>query len=243
MFKVFYSFLFLFFALGCHAEDATLVKKAGVQKNIDGEGMKMPKKILRIESSVRLEKSVSRQGTQKVVDALCEKYPGAQVLNRELGRVPLFQMTEAWYEGCYLPEDQRTYEQRLALADSDVLIDELMAADFVVIGAPMNNFSIPACLKAYIDQICRIHKTFSASYEGLAKGKQVFVVMSRGGRNYEPGESAHSRNHEEPYLKEILGFMGMKDVTFFPLNGTASGPDVVAKALEAMDARLKEVLA
>jgi FMN-dependent NADH-azoreductase len=107
-----------------------------------------------------------------------------------------------------------------ALAISNELIAELQAADHIVIGTPMYNFSTPAILKAWIDHIVRVGVTFSPSYEGLLKGKKVTVNVASAGV-YTPGSYMEGYNAETGYLKQILGFIGLTDVTFVMAGGTS----------------------
>src|SRR5439155_19317259 len=113
-------------------------------------------------------------------------------------------------------ESKRTPAQRSYLSTSDELIEELQAADTVVIGAPMYNFTIPSTLKAWIDQVVRIGKTFNYGpngRQGLPGEKRVVVITARGGA-YEKGTAAESFDFQEPYLRHILGFIGLTDVMF-----------------------------
>ena len=108
-----------------------------------------------------------------------------------------------------------------ALSISNALISELMRADHVVLGTSMYNFSIPANLKAYIDHIVRIGVTFTPSYEGLLKGKKATIILASGGV-YTPGAQAEAYNVATTYLRQILGFIGISDVTVVLAGGTAA---------------------
>ena len=103
----------------------------------------------------------------------------------------------------------------------------------------MYNFSVPAVFKAYIDQIARVGRTFTSSYEGLVKGKKAFVVTARGGGGYGPGEPRETVNFEDPYVKSVLGFIGITDVTFLHINNTARGEEVQA-SLNQVRTQIKE---
>lgn len=122
-------------------------------------------------------------------------------------------------------------------------MDELLASDVLVFGVPMYNFTVPAAFKAYIDQICRVGRTFSPSYEGLAKNKKAFIVTARGGGGYGPGEAREQANFEDPYLKTVLGFIGITDVTFLHVNNTASGDEVVQASLAQVRDQIKTAAA
>jgi FMN-dependent NADH-azoreductase len=172
-------------------------------------------KLLRIDSSAR-RNSVSRQLTQRFVDAWKQEYPAGKVIERDLATTHLPQITDEWALAVHTDPAKRTPAQQDTLAVSDVLVEELLAADTIVIGAPMHNFAVTAPLKAWIDQIVRVGRTvlFGAKGpEGLLKGKKVVVVTSRGG-SYRPSTPTAQYDHQEPYLRHILAFIGLTDVTF-----------------------------
>jgi FMN-dependent NADH-azoreductase len=132
----------------------------------------------------------------------------------------------------------QTDEQRALLARSEALVDELLAADVIVIAAPMINFTIPSNLKAWIDYVARAGRTFRYSEkgpEGLVTGKQVIIVAARGGVYQEAGAAL---DFQLPYLKSVLGFLGMTDVEVLEVEGTAYGPEAAEKAVEAATAKL-----
>lgn len=172
-------------------------------------------KLLRIDSSAR-RNSVTRTLTQRFVDTWKKQHPAGQVIDRDLSATVLPLISDEWVEASHSDPSQWTAAHRQALSPSDALVAELSAADLVVIGAPMYNFSIPFPLKAWIDQIVRSGKTFSFGPEG-AKGlladKKVVVITSRAGA-YGPGTTAQKTDFQEPYLRFILGFIGLTDVTF-----------------------------
>ncbi|HEY3642841.1 MAG TPA: NAD(P)H-dependent oxidoreductase, partial [Xanthobacteraceae bacterium] len=129
--------------------------------------------------------------------------------------------------------DQRTRDQQDAAALADALIAEIEAADTIVLAAPMYNFSIPSTLKAWIDHIARAGRTFrytAAGPEGLLKGKKVFVVTGRGGF-YSGDSPARSLDFQEPYLRALLGFLGLTDVTFIHVEGLKVSPEAAASGL------------
>ena len=176
--------------------------------------------LLVIESSPRGDHSVSRKLTAEFVTDWKAAHPGGTVVNRDLMKTPLTFVDVPWITGAYTPPEQHSPEVKQALAASDELIAELKAADHIVIGTSMYNFSIPAALKAYIDQIVRIGVTFSASYEGLVKGKKLTVLLASGGV-YTPGAPAESYNVATSYLKQIFGFIGITDTQVLLAGGTA----------------------
>lgn len=198
--------------------------------------------ILHIDSSPRRDASHSRKMTAELVRALKQTHANANAVYRDLGENPPPFVSENWQNGAYTPEEQRTVEQRAALRYSDEAIAELLNADVVVIGAPMYNFSISADLKAWIDQIIRINKTFTADYKGLAAGKRMFVVTSRGGGGYGAGEAMNHLNFQDPYLKTAFGFIGISEVEFIHINNTAKGDEAVRESTENARRAIQSVL-
>jgi len=187
--------------------------------------------ILHIDSSPRREASQSRKMTAELVATLQETHSNATVTRRDLGHQPPPFVTEDWQHGAYTPEEQRTPAQVAALEYSDVAIDELLAADIVIIGAPMYNLTVSADLKAWLDQVIRINKTFTSDYKGLAAGKKAFVVTSRGGGGYGAGEAMEKINFQDPYLRTAFGFIGITDVEFIHVNNTAKGEEAVRESV------------
>ena len=182
-------------------------------------------KLLRIDSSAR-KNSVSRQLTGDFVKSWRRQHPDGQVIERDLAITKLPYITDEWVQAAHSDPKTLTSEQSLVLAPSDALIEELRQADVIVIGAPMYNFAISAPLKAWIDQVVRSGKTvrFGASgAQGLLTGKKVYVITSRGGA-FRPGTPTERFDHQEPYLRHILGFMGLTDVTFIHAENQKPGP-------------------
>jgi FMN-dependent NADH-azoreductase len=172
-------------------------------------------KLLRIDSSAR-RNSVSRQLTARFAEEWQKKHPDGEVLERNLAATNLPHITDEWVQAAHSDPATLTPEQKQVLAVSDTLVDELRQADTIVIGAPMYNFAIPAPLKAWIDQIVRVGQTvlFAADGpQGILKGKKVYVITSRGGA-FRPGTPTERFDYQEPYLRHILAFIGLTDVTF-----------------------------
>jgi FMN-dependent NADH-azoreductase len=192
-------------------------------------------KLLQIDSSCR-SSSVTRQLTAKFVEEWKRNHPDGEVIKRDLATTMLPHITDDW-GGTHLEPSQLTPAQRNYLSTSDHLIEELEAADTIIIGAPMYNVAIPSPLKAWIDQIVRIGKTFgygSSGARGLLGDKKVIVVTARGGA-YEKGTPAEKVDFQEPYLRHIFGFIGLSDVTFIHAENQAreeAGPSLAAAAEE-----------
>ena len=176
--------------------------------------------LLKIDVSPRGDYSISRKLTAEFAAQWQQTHPDGAVVTRDLVTTDLPFVDLPWIAGAYSTPDQHTPEQKAAIKVSDDLIAELLSATEIVIGTPMYNFSIPAVLKAYIDHIVRIGKTFTASYEGLAKGRKVTLIVASGGV-YAPGSHMESYNAETGYLKQILGFIGITDVTVLLAGGTS----------------------
>ena len=168
--------------------------------------------LLSILASPRGDYSISRALTATFVDEWKKNHTDGNVTTRDLCQTKLPFVDLPWIAGAYTPAEQHSPEMKTALSISDELIAELEAADHIVIGTPMYNFSTPAILKAYIDHIVRINKTFTASYEGLLKNKKLTVIIASSGE-YTPGSFMENANAESGYLKQILGFIGLTDIT------------------------------
>jgi FMN-dependent NADH-azoreductase len=182
-------------------------------------------KLLRIDSSAR-RNSVSRQLTQCFAEEWQRECPEGEVIERDLIATNFPHITDEWVQAAHTDPASLTPEQKQVLAISDNLVDELRQTDTIVIGAPMYNFTIPAPLKAWIDQIVRVGKTVLFS-EGGAKGllqaKKVYVITSRGGA-FRPGTLTERFDYQEPYLRHILAFIGLADVTFIHAENQKPGP-------------------
>lgn len=191
-------------------------------------------KLLRVDSSAR-KNSVTRKLTAKFVAEWKHENPDGKVMERDLSIMSFPLITDEWVEASHMDSAQWKPEHKQALASSDELVAELRDADVVVIGAPMYNFSIPFPLKAWIDHIVRSGKTFSYGqngYKGLLESKKVVVVTARAGA-YRPGTPTEKIDFQEPYLKFILGFIGLTDVTFIHAENQAqqtAGASVTAAA-------------
>jgi FMN-dependent NADH-azoreductase len=194
-------------------------------------------KLLHLDSSVLGPHSVSRQVSAAIVDRLQEATPSLDIVYRDLTETPL-----AHLSGSHLAAAQGApapAELGPDLAASAAVLDEFLAADIVVIGAPMYNFTIPSQLKAWIDRILVAGKTFSYGAngpQGLAGGKRVIVAISRGGY-YGAGTPAAVGEHLETYLRWVFGFIGVTNPEFIFADGIQVGPEhrekAVAGALQA----------
>jgi FMN-dependent NADH-azoreductase len=189
-------------------------------------------KLLHIDSSALGEYSVSRQLTADIVAELKKHTPSAEVHYRDLAAQPLPHWTPA-------VADATTDEA----IQSNALLEEFLAADTVVIGAPMYNFGISSQLKAWIDRIAVAGKTFrytAEGVEGLAQGKRVFIASSRGGQYVEGPFAAF--DHQETYLRGVLGFLGITDITIVRAEGVAISDAKKAESLKSAKASIPSLV-
>lgn len=178
--------------------------------------------LLHLDSSP-LATSVSRELTAEFTKIWRDSHPGGTVIRRDLAANPPRPIDAAWIAASFTPEADRTPEQKAALALSDELIAELEAADEYVMGVAMHNFSIPSVLKLWVDQVVRRGRTFVYSEtgpQGLLHGKKATLVAATGGV-YDAGTPLAALNFIDPYLKTVLGFLGVTDVKVVTAAGTA----------------------
>ncbi len=193
--------------------------------------------ILVVSSSANGDSSVSGGLAGRFVDALRAADPAAHVVLRDVGANPLPHLTAATVAA--IKGSPRTAEEGAARALSDALIDELQAADLIVIASPMYNFGMSSTLKAWFDHVARAGVTFrytQAGPEGLLKGRKAVVIESRGGF-YSEGPGA-AMDHQEAHLRTLLGFMGIDDVDWVRAEKLGYGPEAAQTSVEAAAARL-----
>lgn len=192
--------------------------------------------VLALNSSVTPD-SASRILVEDVLAALAQRAGPLAIVRRDLGAAPIPHLTPETLAGVRgEPQSPAELESR---ALSDALIAELRAADVIVIGAPMYNFGLATSLRAWFDHVIRAGETFSyedGALKGLLLGKRAIVVESRGGHYTAAPSSA--ADFQEPYLRHLLGFIGVVDVTFLRAEGLAFGPDARASALDATRAAI-----
>ncbi|MCD6665989.1 MAG: NAD(P)H-dependent oxidoreductase [Hydrogenophaga sp.] len=198
-------------------------------------------KILQINASARREGANSTKLANTVTERLKAAHPAATVTLRDLAATPVTVLDEAALGALFTPAEQRSATQAAVVAEYDALIAEIQAHDAIVLGVPMYNFGVPVQLKAWIDAIARAGVTFrytESGPEGLIKGKTVYVALARGGLyRDQPHDS------QVPYLKTVLGFLGLTDVRFIYAEGLAMGPEAAAKGFAQAEADLAQALA
>ena len=193
-------------------------------------------KILEVQASARGAGSISRKLTTDLIAALEDRHGKADITLRDLAQGLPF-VDEAWVGANFTPDEDRTSTHRQILSRSDDLVAELQAADVIVIGAPIYNFSVPAVLKAWIDMIARARLTFrytETGVEGLLKGKKVYVVVPSGGVPL-----GSPMDFATPYLRHALGFVGITDVEFIAAQGADRDN---GEALDSARARIAELI-
>jgi FMN-dependent NADH-azoreductase len=190
-------------------------------------------RLLHIDASILGANSASRQLSEAVVERLRKSTPDLEVTYRDLAAGPL-----AHLSGAHLAAAQGATPESPALqqdlAASQAVLEEFLAADIVVIGAPMYNFTIPSQLKAWIDRILVAGKTFrygAAGLEGLAGNKRVIIAISRGGL-YGPGAPAAVLEHLETYLRGVFGFIGVTNPELIVAEGLRLGPEQRERSMQ-----------
>ncbi|NQX39041.1 NAD(P)H-dependent oxidoreductase [Pedobacter steynii] len=190
------------------------------------------KHILHLKSSIQGKESYSIKLGHAIVEKIQNKYPGSILEELNLVDLEIPHLSPVVLRTFFIPADQLTEEEKELIRFSDELVKQLLAADIIVIGAPLINFTIPTSLKAWIDHITRAGITFGYSENGpvgKVTGKKIYVAMSSGGVYSEgPGKV---NDFVAPYLKAFLGFLGMTDLTVFRAEGLKV-PEVKELAME-----------
>ncbi len=195
--------------------------------------------VLIIESSARQQDSVSRQLTRQFISQWQTAHPADLISVRDLAKSPVPHLDTNLLGGWMKPLEQRNETEQAALDRSKLLTDELLAADVLVLAAPMYNFSIPSTLKAWLDHVLRAGVTFKyteTGTRGLLTGKQAYVLTARGGL-YAGG----THDHQEPYLRQVLGFVGIHDISFIHAEGLNMGGVFQEKGLNQAKARIAQI--
>ena len=191
--------------------------------------------LLHVSVSPRGDRSRSNQVGRTFVDAWRGARPGSTVVIRDLANEPPSFVNAAWFEGAFTPAEGHSPAARTAMAESDHNIDRLLAADEIVVTTPLFNLGVPAALKAWIDQIVRVGRTFTmheGQYAGLVADRRVTVVVASGG-DFQPGSPAAGYNFLEPYLRAIFGFIGITSVQFVYAPNQNVSEDAAVAGLES----------
>ena len=197
--------------------------------------------ILQINASARREGANSTRVADSIVARLRAANPGASLTLRDLAATPHPVLDEAALGALFTTADKRTAEQAARVAQDDALIAEIQAHDTLVLGIPMYNFGVPVQLKNWIDAIARVGVTFrytANGAEGLLSGKKVYLALARGGRYRDTAADS-----QVPYLKTVLGFLGLTDLHFIYAEGLAMGAESSAQGFAQAEADVTAALA
>jgi FMN-dependent NADH-azoreductase len=199
------------------------------------------KNLLYITASLSGPQSKSALVGSEFLDAWQSAHGPAHIVRRDLGTGVIPHLSGEHLKAWSTPSGQRSDREHALARESDPLIEEVEAADVIVIATPMYNFAIPSTLKSWIDHITRAGRTFHYTAEGrpegLLRNKKVFVIAARGG--IYTGESpVKALDFQEPYLRAILGFNGLTDVTFVHVEGQMMGPEAAEAGLNRARAEM-----
>lgn len=193
--------------------------------------------ILHISCSSRGSASESTRLGLAIIDQLQHQHPAAQVTTRLISATPIPHVDASYATSQQASTD---VDSDGSVALSELLIRELVQADMLVISTPMHNFSLPSVLKAWIDHIARVRRTFSIGPDGkrgLLKDRPVFIAVASGG--HFSGDRARQPDFLRPYLREVLSMIGLHDLLFFTVEGTAMGPDALVEARSGAERALQ----
>lgn len=187
-------------------------------------------RLLSIEISPRGDQSVSRQMVQRFIALWQAAHLEGEVVRRDLAESEMAFVTAPWLQAYFTPPTDHTPEMSAELALSDQLVQELLAADHIVIATPVYNYNVPASLKAWVDHIVRKGLTLGFDGQGLVKGKKATVLLASGGV-YAEGSPIRERDIATQYLRLILGVIGITDVSFVA-GGGAKAVDLREQSME-----------
>jgi FMN-dependent NADH-azoreductase len=207
------------------------------------------KTVLQINSSARVTRSHTRYLTGRFIEQWRSLRPDDVIISREVGTEPPPPVTERWIAGAFTPPKDRSVEMEEVLALSNALIDELVAADLVVLGAPKYNFGMPSQLKAYVDQIIRVGRTFQLDlsnqkqpYKALLNGKRMVVMTSSGDAGYQAGGPIAHLNHLDPHIRTAFGFIGITEIDFIGVGYDEFPDDRVKRSLAAAETAVRKLV-
>jgi FMN-dependent NADH-azoreductase len=190
--------------------------------------------LLHVDTSILNEQSASRQLTAAIVERISAANPGAAVTTYDLVSAPVGHLTAAEFFAFQGVEPEAPAALQ-AVARNAGILNDFLAADVIIVGAPMYNFALPSQLRTWLDRLAVPGKTFrytASGVEGLAAGKRVIVASTRGGL-YGEGTPMAALDHQETYLRGFFGFLGITDITFVRAEGLAFGPDARNAAITA----------
>ena len=205
----------------------------------------MTGKLLEITASVRQDDSVSRQLSEFFISTWRSYHPNIDRVVRDVGMNPPAIPDDFWVKANYTLPELRTPEMIKSLALSDRLIDELFAADYVVLAVPMYNLSVPTNFKAYIDNIVRVRRTFDVdrdllTFHGLLTGKKCLLITPSA-IDYSPDRAIAAMDFCEPYIRAVFGFIGIKKMECVKVPNQFMPDDIRQQAFEAAKTQLLEL--
>ena len=198
--------------------------------------------LLLVQSSPNLATSISRKAGNEFAETFSAKHPGTTVITRDLVTDPIPHVGADLLVGFFGNPAELTPAQAKALAMSETVIAEVLAADTIVLAMPMHNFSIPSTIKAWIDHLVRAGRTFQYTAEGpkgLISGKRAVVILSTGGIYSDGPYKAY--DFQENYLRAVLGFIGISNVSVIRAEGSALGPEAAANAAANASAAVQQL--
>jgi FMN-dependent NADH-azoreductase len=192
------------------------------------------KNILQVDSSILGDQSVSRRLTAAIVERLRALAPDARVIHRDLAAQPLPQFVGPFFAARTQPADARDPSVSGDVATLDAVVDEVLAADTIVIGAPMYNFGVPSQLKSWLDAVAVGGKTFrygANGPEGLLGGRRLIIASARGGQ-YGADTPMAAFDHQETYVRDFFAFLGIRSPEIVRAEGLAMGPEIRERAVD-----------
>lgn len=202
--------------------------------------------LLRIDNSSRVSGSHSSQLADQAEAQWLRTNSDGSVVRRHVGQHPIPVLSQETVTGFFTPEESMTDELRQATNQSDQLIAELQSADTLLLAVPIYNFSVPAALKCWIDQVTRIGKTFAyenGQFQGLVKTKRAVVICAYGAEGYLPGQPFEKANFLDPYLRFLLSFLGINNVEIVSVQATTADAATVTMNLNQATAAIEEAFA
>ena len=208
------------------------------------------KKVLIVNASARTAVSKSRMLTGAFAKQWTGRFGKDRITCRDLSVNKIPFVDETWVAAAAKAKAMRTPEEMATLVFSDELVAELKAADVIIIGSPMYNWSVPGVLKAYIDQVVRVNETWRINrqdpenpYMGMLENKTLLLFLSRGGTGYEPGETNAHLNFQSTYLKTVFKIMGINDIRTVAINGESQRPELLSALIDDALQQVSKIVA
>jgi FMN-dependent NADH-azoreductase len=205
--------------------------------------------LLHVDASARGNRSHTRRLGRLFIEGWRALRPHDQVIARDVSRYPPSPVTEAWVAAAFTKPERRTPAMQMALAESDALVDELQRADLILAGVPMYNFGMPSTMKAYIDNIVRVGRTFGFDrsrpddpYSPMLNAKRLVILSARGDYGYAPGQRIAHVNHVEPHLEPVFAFLGVTELHSVAVEYDEFGDDRLTRSLAEAEGRVARLV-